>query len=226
MRYVKFSKDKVFSVLKEQGVPEHLHQEAYMSIKEGWDVANSFKCKLVNLSAPIVVPIALLFTKWESESLPKVFDLWNNDTNLNGDRIVPAPLDKNSKEAIEACYYNKGKHPRSWMSRYIWLGLRNRGKKSYMKPVKDDSLEQEEIVWGTDNLTRGDKDNPPVTGWTVVKLGSYWQMIGCLDTGFKGYFQEPKWGWKTGLSQSLFERYGSGLVMAVGHNLKLRKRAD
>ena len=74
MKYVKFSKEVVFSVLKEQGVPEHLHQEAYMSIKDGWDVANSFKCKLVNLSAPIVVPIALLFTKWESESLPEMFD--------------------------------------------------------------------------------------------------------------------------------------------------------
>lgn len=226
MKYVKFSKEMVFSVLKEQGVPEHLHQEAYLSIKEGWDVANSFKCLFSNLSAPVVVPFALLFTKWESEALPKQFNWYNNDTNLNGDRNLPVSLDKNDTQAIADCYYNEGHHPREYGSRYTWIGLRNRGKKSYMVKAVDDSLEQQEQVWGVDGLTRGDKHKEPVTGWTVVKLGRYWQMIGCLDTGFKGYFQEPKWGWKTGLSQSLFERYGSGLVMAVGHNLKLRKRAD
>ena len=36
------------------------------------------------------------------------------------------PLDKDSKEAIDMCYYAPGHHPRSFYARWVWLGLRNR----------------------------------------------------------------------------------------------------
>lgn len=233
MKYYKFSKKQVMEVLTEAGVPLHLHDEAYNSVKEGHSLANTFKCLFSNLSAPFVVPLALLFTKWDSEKLPKQFDWYNNDTNLNGDKNIPVSLDKNDPIAIKSCYYREGHHPREYLSRYIWIGLRNRGKMSYMQPVKDLSLEIEEEVWGVRGLTRGDKVKPPVTGWTVTRLGSYWQIIGChavepkgIGKLLKGYFQQPKWGWKTGLSKSLHRKYGSDRVMAVGFNFKFNKRKD
>ena len=39
----------------------------------------------VGFAAPVIVPIALLFTKWESERLPSAFRAFDNDLNLNGD---------------------------------------------------------------------------------------------------------------------------------------------
>lgn len=38
-----------------------------------------------DLTAPIVVPVALLFTKREDNYLPKLFTWWDNDASINGD---------------------------------------------------------------------------------------------------------------------------------------------
>lgn len=82
------------------------------------------------LLAPLVVPIALLFTKKEDEALPEAFRWWDNDVSINGDvrqegswALAPVPLDDS---AIPMCYWAKGHHPRSFWARYVWLGWRNR----------------------------------------------------------------------------------------------------
>lgn len=72
------------------------------------------------LLAPMVVPIALLFTRWEDNKLPGLFYIWDNDVSINGDHREDWALD-NYKNA----YYAKAP-PRSFWARYIWLGWRNR----------------------------------------------------------------------------------------------------
>jgi hypothetical protein len=86
-----------------------------------------------DLLAPVVVPIALLFTKWEDGKLPRLFKWWDNDVTINGDRaniwidgkpVVPL---EDTPEARAMAYWVGGKHhPRSFYSRWVWLGLRNR----------------------------------------------------------------------------------------------------
>lgn len=101
---------------------------------------------LPDLLSPIVVPIALLFTRREAEHLPRLFLWWDNDASINGDgwavwrdgqwvhvfgtglpgeRAVPY----GSPEYTGDCYYCKGHHPRSFYARWVWLGLRNRASK-------------------------------------------------------------------------------------------------
>lgn len=75
---------------------------------------------LPDLLAPIVVPIALLFTKREDDHLPKLFSWWDNDVSINGDREEYWASDYTG-----TTYYAKA-HPRSFWARFVWLGFRNR----------------------------------------------------------------------------------------------------
>lgn len=70
--------------------------------------------------APIVVPIALLFTKWEDDKLPALFKWWDNDVSINGDHREHWGLD------YQGNAYYANAHPRSFYARFVWLGLRNR----------------------------------------------------------------------------------------------------
>ena len=167
MKFYNYSNNQAKKIIQEVGVPEELHEEALESIKAGWKRANSFKSLFSNLTAPIVVPFALLFCKWESESLPKFFSWYDNDTNLNGDEGIPVSLDPKDSVAIENCYYRKGHHPREYLSRYVWIGLRNRGKNSYMQ--EGYPLEEVTQEWGTVGLTSGSESEPAVTGWNVSR---------------------------------------------------------
>lgn len=134
-----------------------------------------------DLLAPIVVPIALLFTKWEAESLPKFFWIWDNDVNINGDTrtddphdglggwgVRHVPYEANSQEAIDMCYYAPGHHPRSFYARWVWLGLRNRASAL--------SLRLGKRVYGTANtVTKGDI--------TVTRIENVWRYYELLKVG-------------------------------------------
>lgn len=224
MNYQRFSKTRALEVLKECGVPEHLQQEALQSVTDGYKQANKIVPLLCNLTAPLVVPFALLFSKWEDEELSSPFSKWNNDTNLNGDRgPFPVPYEKDSVDAISRCFYNVGHHPREYGSRYKWIGLRNRGKRAYLREVPLETFSNKEEIWGTQGLTRGSATVTPKTGWMVTRVGDYWQIIGCHEFGYD-YYQEPRWGWKSGLSLALHQQFGKSTMMAVGINFKLRKQ--
>jgi hypothetical protein len=75
---------------------------------------------LPGLLAPLVVPVALLFTKWEDDDLPKLFQWWDNDVSINGDDVGAWGLDYKQE-----AYYASAP-PRSFWARFVWLGLRNR----------------------------------------------------------------------------------------------------
>jgi hypothetical protein len=82
----------------------------------------------VGLLSPIVVPIALLFTKWEDNKLPAIFWWWDNDISINGDEIDSQGRNAWALDYKENAYYAKAP-PRSFWARYVWLGWRNRASK-------------------------------------------------------------------------------------------------
>ena len=116
-----------------------------------------------DLTAPIVVPIALLFTKWSDEKLPKLFRMWDNEVSINGD-VGMVPYDKNNRWALDKCYWAKGHHPRSFYARFIWLGIRNRA--TYPTWKLGYRQQSSDIVqsWRSGNVHSGD-------GWSLHRVG-------------------------------------------------------
>ena len=98
---------------------------------------------LPDLLAPVVVPVALLFTPRSANRLPRLFEWWDNDVSINGDGWavlrdgVWVQVQGNERPGEVAVaysdprytgdtYYCRGHHPRSFYARWVWLGLRNR----------------------------------------------------------------------------------------------------
>lgn len=146
---------------------------------EAW--AKNMLTIIPDLLAPVVVPVALLFTKWEDEHLPRFFWWWDNDASINGDKrtdnpndglggwaLKPVPLERDSQEAVSMCYWAKGHHPRSFYARWVWLGLRNRAS----------SLSQ---ALGTDVHGPATFWNGPT--WTVTRVGEDWRYYELLPVG-------------------------------------------
>lgn len=94
-------------------VPAHHKKAATKCFIEAW-LKNALTI-LPDILSPIVVPIALLYTKKEDNKLPKLFEWWDNDASINGDQADG-----------EETYYAIGHDRRSFYARFIWLGLRNR----------------------------------------------------------------------------------------------------
>jgi len=128
-----------------------------------------------DLLAPIAVFIALLFTKTSDNNLPRFFWMWDNDASINGDirkenswELLSISNDLNNIEEQNKCYWAKGKHPRSFYARWIWLGLRNRASK----------LSQE---LGTSET--GDITSISGSGWYLNKLGDTYRYFELLPVG-------------------------------------------
>jgi hypothetical protein len=154
----------------------------------------SLICLPASFSAPLVVPIALIFTKWEDNELPALFRWWDNDVSINGDRPEYWPLDY-----VGTTYYANA-HPRSRWARWLWLGTRNRASwlaqwLGYEWKPGDQETRQ---TWG-DPLTGRDHE-----GWTINYAAGIWQLYRvqrfgpiCVRTNFgykiwNGYDQRAK----------------------------------
>jgi hypothetical protein len=128
-----------------------------------------------DLLAPVIVPIALLFTKWDAEKLPKLFHWWDNDVSINGDVRQPGSwalqtvsLNPDSLQAIESCYWAPDHHPRSFYARWVWLGLRNRA--SRLAQLLGTDVEGFSLRWAGE-------------GWTVNRVGNRWRYFELLPVG-------------------------------------------
>ena len=143
-----------------------------------------------DILAPIIVPIALLFTKWEDEKLPKLFALWDNDASINGDKRTDdpndgrngwnlkfVPLEKDSEEAINMCYWAQGHHPRSFYARWVWLGLRNRASNASVMLGKQPDYTQELKIYGDPATENGH------SGWRLAVLGNLVRFYVCRKIG-------------------------------------------
>jgi hypothetical protein len=163
-----------------------------------------------DLLAPVVVPIALLFTKWEDEKLPKLFKWWDNDVTINGDRahiwadgkpVIPL---EDTPEARAFAYWVDGKHhPRSFYARWVWMGLRNRASMlSMMLGDKDGYMNPREVLWQ-------DGDN------YLVKVHDRYRFFAMVP--FMGKFLRLHYGFKIG------HIGGHGGPVAIGFSLRGKK---
>lgn len=107
-----------------------------------------------DMTAPVVVAIALCFTKKQDNKLPWLFTWWDNDASINGDQAEGEPT-----------YYAEGHDRRSFYARWVWLGLRNRASKlSQMLGYEHSSSDVVER-WSS-----GDASGIAKTGWQITKV--------------------------------------------------------
>lgn len=128
-----------------------------------------------DLLAPIVVPFALLFTKTESEHLPRPFWWWDNDASINGDKrhegsweLLPISTDLTNQQEIRLCYWAPGHHPRSFYARYVWLGLRNRA--SALSQALGTDVDGPAVQWSGET-------------WTIHRVGDVFRYFELLPVG-------------------------------------------
>lgn len=177
-----------------------------------------------DMLAPIVVPIALVFTRWEAEHLPRLFRWWDNDASINGDRrtddandgfggwaIKPVPLERDSAEALAMCYYAPGHHPRSFYARWVWLGLRNRASSL------SQSLGYEQQ--GTDRIYTVYSDEANKA--KIVQVGGVYRYYEEVPLGGDTYIR-LHYGYKVPVIPS--ETHAP--VVAIGFSLRKRKPAE
>lgn len=120
----------------------------------------------VVLSSPIVVTIALMFTKRNDDQLPALFRWWDNDVSINGDLPAYWPI-----EYTGPTYYSASE-PRSYKARWIWLVLRNRASWLSQKLGKVIHDTDERTSWG-DVATETDHE-----GWTLRRAaGHVYQLV-------------------------------------------------
>lgn len=98
-----------------------------------------------DVTAPVVVAYALLFTPRSADKLPAWARKWDNNVSLNGDGEAVYRdgrwLDLRNGEAARPgehvyryddplydgkAYYCKRLHPRGFVARWVWVGCRNR----------------------------------------------------------------------------------------------------
>ena len=157
----------------------------------GFESVDIYHNRFYGILAPLVVPIALIFTKWSAERLSTLFWQWDNNINPNGDNgpwnEVPKTYFHNGDRrvvtehhyqsenpddisAFERCYWAEGHHPRSAWARYIWLGWRNRAKAMYQSMGKPVDLTIVDEFWGNPNQNRS------IEGTHVRTNNGLWQM--------------------------------------------------
>lgn len=99
-----------------------------------------------DVTAPVVVFYALLFTPRSADKLPAWARKWDNNVSLNGDGEalrLPDGSWVNLRDGVElrggervyryddpeytgTAYYARAFHPRSFIARWVWVGWRNR----------------------------------------------------------------------------------------------------
>lgn len=175
------------------GVPVDHKARACASLL--WSGVKGLAVVIPSLLAPVVVPIALLFTHRFDDHLPALFRWWDNDVSINGDRPEYWPAH------YRGTTYYADAHPRSFWARYIWLGWRNRAswlaqRLGYLYQPGD---LQDRETWG-DRKTGRDH-----AGWALNRVADVYQLymvwpIGlrlCLRTNvghkiWSGYDNRPR----------------------------------
>lgn len=194
------------------GIKASVKREASLNFLDStW---RGFTMLIPDLLAPVVVPIALIFTKWEAEKLPSPFRVWDNDLSINGDPrkydggnfLHNVPLDENNQEVKDGCYWSKGNHPRSFWARYVWLGFRNRASKGALMLGKD-YLRDTPIIYG-DPLTENGH-----AGFKLVKVGPNFRLYIIKKWGPFAY--RFNWGFKV-------EQNRGGKIMPVNITFSLK----
>jgi len=165
-----------------EGVPDQHKAYAIESINRARTLTR--KGTFFDLTAPIVVPFILLFTRWNAEKLRFWDDYYGNNISINGDRFpyrvnpdtnteeqLPIPIE-DTPEARALAYWVDGKHhPRSFYARWIWMGFRNRASRySMLNGVDLTAVDGDREYWG-DPKTGRDHE-----GTVLYRCGQHYQI--------------------------------------------------
>ena len=190
------------------------------------------KTWLYDLTAPIVVAVALMFTPRRADRLPRLFRAWDNNVSLNGDGhgwmdedgewhhgrdgVQPRPgtyiYSYDDPLYAGDAYYAEGHHPRSFWARYIWVGLRNRASQlsaEYGVQV----IERPRCISGNPHIHR----NGPY-GHFVLEYGERYHYKSMRRIGpftlIRSYGHKLEIPYKNGNGQ------GRAAAVAIGRSLK------
>lgn len=191
--------NKILNVMGRDGAAS-----AEYSIQKGMNRAKGLW--VYSLTAPLVVPIALLWCKWDSEKLPNWARKWDNNVNLNGDNgdwldvdangdpdTIQMPLE-DTPEVRARCYWGWGPmegkiHPRSFLARWIWIGFRNRGKQAFVDKGVHIERGKKLVTTGEPGI-RGQK-----SGAVVRELDGYFHYHAVTQV-WKYFCLTEQRGWK------------------------------
>lgn len=196
---------KPFDIINQSDLPDNKKIEAVESLKEARSLC--LKGVLYDASAPYVMLFVLPFVKWEAEKLPKLFSKWDNEVSINGDRgywvnspegiiRLPVPLE-DTQEVRDTCYYAKGKHPRSFVARYIWLGWRNRAtKQAYDLGIEITDFHRSVYqYWGNPGV--GEKINNQIQeGYLIRNCDKHYEVYSVKVKG--NFIERIRYGYKIG----------------------------
>lgn len=205
-------------------LPEEERAKLSAYIAQTRSVVGSFKFLLVEALTPYVLLIALPFTKWEAENLPKPFWRWDNEISLNGDRgtwvhdpalgkgvMLPVPLE-DTPAARLMCYWLKDAHPRSFRARFAWL-MRNRASKYafMLGPEATAELKVFAQAWGDPDTNNGHE------GTLVRRMGNHYEIYNIRKYGF--FCRRTRYGCKIGNAIL----HGADRAMLVGIGVSYQK---
>lgn len=125
-------------------VSEATKTDALACMQDAYDADE--RTVIYDVTAPLVMLLVLPFVKRSANRLPRLFRKWDNNVSINGDGEAvlrdgqwinlrdigwtPEPGEQaityDDPAYTGDAYYAKGRHPRSFWARYIWLGWRNR----------------------------------------------------------------------------------------------------
>ena len=187
---------------------------------------------LYDATAPYIMLLVLPFVKREADKLPSLFSNWDNEVSLNGDGwgkqladgtwvTVREPGDPDCIPYTHPdykgdAYYCKGRHPRSFMARYVWLGWRNRASKlAFDQGVELTKVDLQQVkTWGDVEVDKGKE------GWLIREVKGIYEVYQ-ITNGSK-FVKRTRYGYKIGNSIN----YGAekAMLSTVGISYKKRKK--
>lgn len=166
------------------------------------DMTAAFKADLKTLpydyGAPLVTAIALIGLPGAATKLPRWARRWDNNVSINGDAQAVfrdgAWLDlRNGNEARPGervytyddemydgkAYYAKRLHPRGYVARWVWLGVRNRAS-ALSQQLGREVVEYPQVLSGARNLDSGTE------GHFLLRAGDSYQFKSVTKTRIAG----------------------------------------
>lgn len=188
-----------------------------------------------DVTAPVVVFYALLFTPRSADKLPAWARKWDNNVSLNGDGEalrLPDGSWVNLRDGVElrggervyryddpeytgTAYYARAFHPRSFIARWVWVGLRNRASQ-LSKDLGEPVTERPVCISGNPDIHR----NGPY-GHFLLKSGNCYHYKSI--NRWHGLALIRSYGYKLEIVRNSQDGTGLAAAVAIGRSLKRRK---
>ena len=202
------------------------------------DMNAAFKADLktvpYDFSAPLVTAIALIGLPDDATTLPKWARKWDNNVSINGDAKAVFRdgrwLDlRNGNEALPGehvysyddegydgkAYYAKWLHPRSYLARWLFIGVRNRAS-ALSQQLGCEVTEYPQVLSGARNLSASNE------GHLLLRAGDHYHFKTVTKTRTFGrdWAVIRSYGHKLEISMMHASGWGKAAAVAIGWSAK------